>query len=236
MSDDGKAICTMEKKWNDFMHNMRHNFKDEQQSKAFGNVMLDFMVNEKLWVNEPNAKYLRSLLEGIKMVMLSELPAGKQYGYWDIHVEQEKNYDVIVCRPMYKALAALVLRGNQDLEFIKADVVREGDEFEDFGLATPPKHKISVTGGGKIIGSYAVAGFKSGLYVREICTQDDLKTIRSKIKETRYHYIHEFEGEWSKIRAFKRLAKSLAQAMTPELRDRFAMIDQLDNQDYEVNK
>lgn len=233
---DPSKLTGMAKTWYDKQKLWNIYFDNPEDQKKFNRATVQVLQNGKLWRDVCSPMYLRTLLDGIVVIARSGLPAGSQYGYWDIHAESDHGQEIVVCRPMYKALIAVVTRGNHNLAFIKAEVIREGDEFEDLGIATPPKHKINLEGNGKIIGSYAVAGFKSGQYTREICTNQDLATIEKKIKMSKYHYINEFRGEWAKIRAIRRLAKSLAQAMTPEQIDRLAFMEELDNQDYEVTK
>lgn len=209
-------------------------FRSENEYKVFNNTMLEVLHNDKIWVDEPTPQYKRSLLDGVNYIARSKLPPGKQYGYWDIHKEKEHGLDIVVFRPMYKAFVAALHKGDNNLTYIRGEVVREKDAFDDLGLDKAPLHKIDLKGGSPIIASYAVATFKTGQVTREILTKTDLDMIWITVKNKDTHFSKKYPGEWEKIRAIRRLSKTLMQAFTDEQMDRIMALEHLDNQDYKL--
>jgi recombinational DNA repair protein RecT len=213
-------------------------FKDKTEAAIFKKTAISVCRNEGFARDNASPAYYRSLWSAIEMIASLGLKPGKQYGHIDMHIEKLKGEEVVSCRPMYQGYLELAYR-DPDIVMIKADVVRRGDGFKDNGIGAIPTHERKLEyaeGESKIIGSYAVACYKGGEYVREIMALADLDKIKKHIIDKSYQKILSgialtWEEEWAKIKVIRRLLKSLRRSYSIEEQ---TALDKLDNQDYDM--
>lgn len=215
--------------------NWRALFSTEKDFKEFYTVAWQVCKIEGFNRDNASPQYYRSLWNAIGLIASLHLKPGKQYGHIDMHIEKEKGLEVVACRPMYQGFLDIAYR-DDELTYCKAEIVREGETFEDNGINAVPTHKKDLKGSGKIIGSYAVAMYKDGHGVREILAQSDLDKIKKHITDKTYEkklsgIAVTWEEEWAKIKAIRRLLKSLRRTYTLE---EITALEHLDNQDYKL--
>lgn len=96
------------------------------------------------------------------------------------------------------------------IRHIYADLVREGDDFENGVLNGNQflNHKKKPLNNGTILGVYAVANFANGTSHYEVLTSEEVKDIKNKYSKAEKAW-RDSEGEMYKKTALRRLCKHL---------------------------
>lgn len=146
--------------------------------------------------------------------------------------KQERWVDQCTLIPGYRGLAKLA-RQSGEIQHIEAEAVYENDLFE-FEKGSAPKMRFVplLTGGerGKIVGYYALAGFKSGGFQAEFMTPAQVEKVRQNAKSKDSPAWKNHFDEMAKKTVFRRLAKWL-----PLSSEKFHQAVELDNLDFDTD-
>jgi len=197
-------------------------FPNKREYERFISTARQVCIQEGLLVPNESDAYYRSLMKAISQIASVGLLPGKIHQHIDLHVEKGQ----VVCRPQYQGLIELCMR-SEKLVAVFADVIYSGDTFEDKGLLSAPLHKRVLESRGKRIGAYAVAVFKEGITVCELCNEEEIKKVKG-IAKTNNVWDGPFGDEMAKKVPLKRLMKRLPKP------DGWAEMVDWDNEDYDL--